>query len=123
MKHFFIFAVAAALFAQSAGKMETCGTTKGHECSCIRRTYAKQAKLLKECRDAGGTATDCLAKVPFHCDLVDQPEYDESEEGSWTTHAEMSDYCARNCQRHDCKCDDGPVCHIAHQAADHSKTH
>jgi hypothetical protein len=120
MKHVFVFAIAMALFAESAGKLEMCGTPKGHECSCLRRTQARQEKLLKQCRDAGGSAPDCLAKVPFHCDIVDQPELREGDDGNWTTEAEMSDYCARNCKRHDCKCDDGPVCHIGHRASDHN---
>lgn len=125
MKYCIVFAIAVVLFAQSTSKsesdnkMETCGTPKGHECSCLRRTLEKRDKLMKECRDSGGSASDCLAKNPFHCDLVDEPEYNEGEDGGSTKETQMTDYCARNCKRHDCKCDDGPVCHIAHQAADH----
>jgi hypothetical protein len=113
-----------ALAAQQAReKIEFCGTGSSHECHCVRRTQAMQEEYLKACRMNASSEKemdDCMSKLPGHCSLV--VRYDvEDDQGDSEAAAAMSERCTMACKKHDCKCDDGPACHIAHSASDHEE--
>jgi len=63
---------------------------------------------------------DCMANIPGHCSLV--MRYDAADDdGSAEAGSAMSERCTMACKKHDCKCDDGPSCHIAHDASEHEE--
>ena len=111
-----------ALAAQQAReKIESCGMGSSHECHCVRRTHAMQDQLLKACRlnsNSDKEMNECMSQIPGHCSLVASYDASDDEEGSETNSA-MSERCTMPCKKHDCKCDDGPACHIAHDASEH----
>lgn len=111
-----------ALTAQQAKeKIEFCGNGSSHECHCVRRTHTMQDQRLAACRmnsTSDKELNDCLAQIPGHCALV--ISYDAADDRSDPeTSSAMSERCTMACKKHDCKCDDGPACHIAHDASEH----
>jgi hypothetical protein len=62
---------------------------------------------------------ECMSKVPPHCSLIDR--YTGDDDGAEDQDAAMSDRCTMMCKKHDCLCDDGPRCHIAHDAREHEQ--
>lgn len=120
VKGFIILLSASALSSEPA--IQTCGGQNGQECHCVRRTQAIQNAAEKECgKFFGREHATCIARIPFHCDLIE--EYaSESENAATGDEAHpMSNHCSMSCKRGDCRCNDGPVCHVAHQAKDHRK--
>jgi hypothetical protein len=113
-----------ALVAQQAReKIEFCGSGSSHECHCVRRTKAMQDEQLKACRLNAKNDKDmaeCMAQIPGHCSLVATYDAADDQGGSEAASA-MSERCTMACKKHDCKCDDGPACHIAHSASDHEE--
>ena len=115
-----------ALAAQQAReKIEYCGNGSSHECHCVRRTHAMQDAALKACQTSSTTEKeldDCMARIPGHCSLV--ASYDVADDqGDSEAAAAMSERCTMACKKHDCKCDDGPACHIAHSESEHEQPH
>ncbi len=126
MRYILLVLCCLALAAQQAKeKIEFCGTGSSHECHCVRRTHAMQDEYLKSCRLNSTTdkeMDDCMSRMPGHCDLV--ASYDAADdEGDTENAAAMSERCTMACKKHDCKCDDGPACHIAHSESDHEQPH
>ncbi len=83
-----------------------------------------QDEYLKTCSSAASEneMNECVAKIPGHCSLVER--YDAADDtGDSERDAAMSERCTMACKKHDCKCDDGPACHIAHSASDHEEAH
>jgi hypothetical protein len=119
-----IFCCLALAAQQAKEKIEYCGTGSSHECHCVRRTQAMQDEYLKACRvnsTSEKEMNECMAKIPGHCSLVERYDAVDDEDGSQADSA-MSERCTMACKKHDCKCDDGPACHIAHSASDHEET-
>ncbi len=131
-KALLVLACALALVAQQSKKQEKpvgfeyCGHGSSHECRCIRHTQAVQDDYLKRCQLNSKTPDElskCMAHTPGHCALVAQydasADYDPDNPDSGSD-ADMSERCTMACKKHDCRCDDGPTCHIGHTAADHA---
>jgi len=98
--------------AQTSDKdFPTCGGPRSqHECHCKRLSDRIQTAREKECSKLTGEARiECNAKIPQHCDIIEQPDPDPT----------MSDQCTERCKRGDCKCDDGPTCHLMHSWREH----
>lgn len=101
-------------------KIEHCGLDSSHDCHCIRHSHAVQDAYLEACRLNSKTDKDleeCMSKVPPHCSIVDRYDGDETEDQE----SAMSERCAMMCKKHDCLCDDGPRCHIGHDASEHEQ--
>jgi len=104
-------------------KIEFCGLNSSHECYCVRRTQAVQNAYSEMCRlnsKSDKELRECLSHTPEHCNIVDQSapadhDGDNQESG-------MSDRCTMMCKKHDCRCDDGPQCHIGHSLSDHESS-
>jgi hypothetical protein len=126
MRFFLLVFCCLALAAQQAReKIEFCGTGSSHECHCIRRTRAMQDEYMKDCRTNSTSdkeMNDCMARMPGHCALVES--YDAADDdGDSAADSAMSERCTMACKKHDCKCDDGPACHIGHSASEHEESH
>ena len=123
----FALACCLALAAQQTKekeKIEYCGLGSPHDCRCIRRSHAVQGEYLENCRLNSKTDKDmqeCMSKVPAHCSIVDQYAGDEDGAEAEAQDPAMSDRCSLMCKKHDCLCDDGPRCHIAHDASEHEQ--
>ena len=119
----FVLACCLALTAQQTkDKIEYCGNGSSHDCHCVRHTHAVQDAYSESCRLNSKTdkeMQDCMSRVPSHCSLVDR--YSGEEDGA-DQEATMSDRCTMMCKKHDCLCDDGPRCHIAHDASEHEQS-
>jgi hypothetical protein len=133
MKHLpLVLACCLALTAQQSNKkkghdiIEWCGTASSHECHCIRHTHAVQEAYLQSCRlnsKSEKELSDCQRSVPGHCQIVDEPLPADEDEGEGDVDSSaMSDRCTMMCKKHDCRCDDGPLCHVGHSASDHEAT-
>jgi hypothetical protein len=120
-----LLACCLALAAQQSKekKFEACGRGTSHDCHCISRTRAVQDAYVEACRTNTKNDKDlheCMLRVPAHCSIVDTyPAYDDEgqEQGS-----AMSERCTMMCKKHDCLCDDGPRCHVAHDASEHDES-
>ena len=126
-----LFALACcALLAQQTKdkeqKMEYCGLSSSHDCHCVRHSHSVQDEYSEACRINSKTdkeTQECLSKAPPHCTIVersdssggDGDETDDQESG-------MSDRCTMRCKKHDCLCDDGPRCHVGHDASEHEQS-
>ena len=121
-KPLFVLAFCLALTAQQTKeKIEFCGSSSSHECHCLRHSHAVQDAYNESCRLNSKTdkeLQECMSKTPPHCSLVDQ--YTGNQDGD--EDQEMSDRCTMMCKKHDCLCDDGPRCHIAHDASEHEQS-
>ena len=119
----FVLACCLALTAQQTKeKIEYCGSGSSHDCHCIRHSHAVQDAYLEGCRLNSKTdkeMQECMSKVPPHCSLIDRYTGDDDE--AEDQDAAMSDRCTMMCKKHDCLCDDGPRCHIAHDASEHEQ--
>ena len=125
----FALACCIALMAQQSKekeqKMEFCGLSSSHDCHCVRHSHAVQDAYSDACRLNSKTdkeMQECLTRVPPHCSIVEQSDNsggdgDEAEDQQ----SEMSERCAMMCKKHDCLCDDGPRCHIGHDASEHEQ--
>src|SRR5215469_3513585 len=112
----------------------------GHECRCVRRTFKVREEHRIACEQRfPNFRTDkvqkeewlkCVASQPQHCEIVkdrtgkyphpylpcepgdgkDCGVYQDPESGSTQSTGEMDVRCTAACKKHDCKCDDGPVC-------------
>ena len=121
-----ILSCCLALAAQQSntrgkGKFDFCGQGSSHECSCLRHTLAVQEAYLADCR-ANSTSDkelhDCVAALPWHCNIVNQPATpvdDEQGEG----HSAISDRCSMVGKKYDCLCDYANRCHVGHSASEH----
>jgi hypothetical protein len=113
----------ALLFGQqSQVKFDFCGLGSHHECNCVRHTQQVRAVFIQDCdlhaksdkeRDA------CMKNMPAHCDVAEHYWRGDSNDNDGEDSGPMPDQCTSACKKKDCKCDDGPVCHLAHTAADH----
>lgn len=106
-------------------KIEHCGLGSSHDCHCIRHSHAVQDAYLEECRLNSKTDKDmqeCMSKAPSHCGIVDHYDAQGDEDGAESQDSAMSERCAMMCKKHDCLCDDGPRCHIAHDASEHEQS-
>lgn len=121
----FVLACCLALTAQQSKekeKIEYCGLSSSHDCHCVRHTRAVQDAYLESCRLNSKTdkeMQECMSKVPPHCSVVDRYTGDEDE--AEDQDPAMSERCSLMCKKHDCLCDDGPRCHIAHDANEHEQ--
>ncbi len=110
-----IFGGALLLAQQSAPKFDFCGLGSHRECNCVRHTQQVRAQFISKCDLTAKTdkeRDECLKNMPAHCALAEQ--YIKDDDGN-----AMPEQCTLACKRSDCKCDDGPTCHMAHVAADH----
>jgi hypothetical protein len=122
-------ALAAQQTKEQENKIESCGLGSSHDCHCIRHSHAVQDAYLEACRLNSKTEKDmqeCMSKAPAHCDIVvrsdrggDGDEDGDGAEGQETS--DMSERCQMMCKKHDCLCDDGPKCHIGHDASEHEQ--
>ena len=126
----FVLACCLALAAQQTKEKETkveyCGLGSSHDCHCIRHSHAVQDAYLEACRLNSKTEKDtqeCMSKAPAHCDIVDRSDTNGGgdESGPEDQDPAMSDRCTMMCKKHDCLCDDGPRCHIGHDASEHEQ--
>jgi len=104
-------------------KIEFCGHSSSHDCHCLRRTRAVQDSYMEACRlnsKSDKEVQECVSKMPGHCSIVDQypPTDDEADDQD----SAMADRCTMMCKKHDCFCEDGPLCHIGHSASDHDQS-
>jgi hypothetical protein len=124
----FVIACCLALTAQQTKdkeqKMEYCGLSSSHDCHCIRHTRAVQDEYSEACRINSKTdkeMQECLSNVPSHCSIVKQSDAAGSDEAE-DQDTGMSERCTMMCKKHDCLCDDGPRCHIGHDASEHEQS-
>jgi hypothetical protein len=125
----FVLACCLALTAQQTKekekKIEYCGLGSSHDCHCIRHSHSVQDSYLEACRLNSKTDKDmqeCMAKAPSHCSIVDRNDAEGDEDGAEAQDSAMSERCTMMCKKHDCLCDDGPRCHIGHDASDHEQS-
>jgi hypothetical protein len=126
----FVFACCLALAAQQTKdkdqKMEYCGLSSSHDCHCIRHSHAVQDAYSETCRLNSKTdkeMQECLSRPPSHCSIVERSDAGGDGDGDETGEQDsgMSERCAMMCKKHDCLCDDGPRCHIGHDASEHDQ--
>ena len=124
----FVLACCLALTAQQTKEKETkiehCGLGSSHDCHCIRHSHAVQDTYLEACRLNSKTDKDlqeCMSKAPSHCSIVDRYDGAADEDGAEGQDSAMSERCTMMCKKHDCLCDDGPRCHIGHDASEHEQ--
>jgi hypothetical protein len=116
--------LAAQQTKDKESNIEHCGLGSSHDCHCIRHSHAVQDAYLEACRLNSKTDKDmqeCMAKAPAHCDIVDHDDRNADEDGADDQDSGMSDRCQMMCKKHDCLCDDGPKCHIGHDASAHEQ--
>ena len=95
--------------------MDSCGLGrhKDHPCHCIEHTEQVRNGLMERCRAGNSGDKDlaaCLRAIPDHCSLIERY-------GNWANEADpMPGQCTMACKRGHCDCDDGPRCHIGHDA-------
>jgi len=103
----------------------------GSECKCLRRTQKLQDEHGQECdrkfERKSKAWQQCFAKQPEHCDVAsdrsgkypypylpceasDGGVYTDEETSNTTETGMMDVQCTVRCKKHDCHCDDGPVC-------------
>jgi hypothetical protein len=107
-------------------KMESCGSGTSHDCRCISRTRAVQDAYSETCRLNSKTDKEmheCMSRVPPHCSIVDRYTGDGDDNGAEEQDPAMAERCTMMCKKHDCFCDDGPRCHIGHEANEHEESH
>jgi hypothetical protein len=123
----FVLACCLILTAQQSKekeKIEHCGLSSSHDCHCIRHSHAVQDAYLEACRLNSKTDKDmqeCMSKAPSHCSIVDRYDGATDEDGAEGQDSAMSERCTMMCKKHDCLCDDGPRCHIGHDASEHEQ--
>jgi hypothetical protein len=124
----FVLACCLALTAQQTKekeKIEHCGLGSSHDCHCLRHSQAVEDSYLKECRLNSKTdkeMQECMSKAPSHCSIVERNDSEGDEDGAEAQDSAMSEHCAMMCKKHDCLCDDGPRCHIGHDASEHEQS-
>jgi len=125
----FVLACCLALTAQQTKekKIEYCGFGSSHDCRCIGHSHAVQDSYVEACHLNSKTdkeLQECMAKAPSHCSIVDRydGEGDGDEDGAEAQDPAMSARCTMMCKKHDCLCDDGPRCHIGHDASEHEQS-
>ena len=124
----FVLACCLALTAQQTKekeKIEHCGQGSSHNCHCLRHSQAVEDSYLKECRLNSKTdkeMQECMSKAPSHCSIVESNDSEGDEDGVEGQDSAMSERCTMRCKKHDCLCDDGPRCHIGHDASEHEQS-
>jgi hypothetical protein len=105
--------------AQVAPQTAVCGLGGSPECRCLLRTQLLQDEHLNACaqkydrldRTQKQQWLDCVKRQPLHCDIVantalyGHPWIENSKSHIW-----MDARCSVMCKKHNCKCDDGPIC-------------
>lgn len=123
----FVLACCFTLTAQQTKekeKVEHCGLGSSHDCHCIKHSHAVQDSYLEACRLNSRSDKDmqeCMSKAPSHCSIVDRYDGAADEDGGEGQDSAMSERCTMMCKKHDCLCDDGPRCHIGHDASEHEQ--
>jgi hypothetical protein len=136
MKLFLVVLATFQLFAQERVKpsarppganltLETCK----RECRCHELTAKIETAAEAKCGTlAGKRRIECLAKIPFHCDLIEwsgaaiQDWLADNAPGVIDDQEVMAGQCTIHCRLGHCRCDrDGPMCCIGHKLKDHEK--
>lgn len=124
----FVLACCLALTAQQTKekeKIEHCGLGSSHNCHCLRHSQAVEDSYLEACRLNSKTdkeMQECMSKAPSHCSIVEHNDSEGDEDGVEGQDSAMSERCTMMCKKHDCLCDDGPRCHIGHDASEHEQS-